>query len=71
MTLATSLGAGYNYAVFPPDDDVEAFANFPNHLKAGQRAPDPDLLDLEHRAPVRLSDFTRQGLTVVEFGSLT
>lgn len=63
--------AGYNYAVFPPDDDVDAFANFQGHLRAGQRAPDPELEELESRRKVRLSEFSRRGLTVVEFGSLT
>lgn len=61
----------YNYAVFPPEDDVEAFARFGEHLKVGQHAPDPQLLDLETGKPVTLSEFTKRGMTVVEFGSLT
>ncbi len=61
----------YNYPVFPPDDDVEAFANFQGHLKVGQRAPDPELEDLESGSRVRLTNFSSRGLTVVEFGSLT
>lgn len=61
----------YNYAVFPPDDDVEHFARFAEHLKAGERAPDPPLVDLETLDETRLSASTREGLTIVEFGSLT
>jgi len=61
----------YNYLVFPPDDDVGAFAAWPEFLKAGHRAPDPQLLDLESGDMVRLTEVTREGLTVVELGSLT
>jgi len=61
----------YNYAVFPPDDDVDAFAGFGSHLPVGVNAPDPELIGLEHGDDVRLSEFTSRGLTVVEFGSLT
>ena len=65
------MGDDYNYAVFPPEDDVQAFRDWPEHLKAGARAPDPELVDLESGDPVRLSDWTRRGLTLIEFGSLT
>jgi hypothetical protein len=61
----------YNYSVFPPENDVEAFAHFMEFLKVGQRAPDPELTDLDTGQPTRLSSITRQGMTVVEFGSLT
>ena len=61
----------YNYAVFPPEDDVEVFARFPEALKVGQPAPDLPLVELAGGALVRLSDYTRRGLTVIEFGSLT
>ncbi len=61
----------YNYAVFPPDDDVDAFAGFANHLRVGENAPDPVLIKLEHGDEVRLSQVTSRGLTIVEFGSLT
>ncbi len=61
----------YNYATFPPEDDVDAFAGFAEHLKVGEPAPDPALLDLDSGQESRLSAYTRRGLTVVEFGSLT
>lgn len=61
----------YNYTIFPPEDDVDAFAGFANHLRVGSQAPDPALTDLEHGGEVRLSQFTQRGLTVVEFGSFT
>ena len=63
--------ADYNYAVFPPEDDVEAFGRFMEYLKVGQKAPDPELTDLESGERVRLSALTAQGMTVIEFGSLT
>jgi hypothetical protein len=62
----------YNYATFPSDDDVEFFAGFWEHLKPGEKAPDPELLDLETNQMIDLSAVTRQhSLTVVELGSLT
>jgi hypothetical protein len=68
---AMSEDQPYNYAVFPPDDDVEHFRRFPEILNVGERAPDPDLINLETGEIARLSDYSRRGLTVVEFGSLT
>lgn len=61
----------YNYAVFPPEDDVEAFARFGEYLKVGQQAPDPELTDLDTGDRVHLRALTSQGMTVIEFGSLT
>lgn len=61
----------YNYPVFPPENDVEAFAHFMEFLKVGQPAPDLELTDLDSGQPIRLSSLTRQGMTIVEFGSLT
>ncbi|HKA51572.1 MAG TPA: hypothetical protein VKK19_18485 [Candidatus Dormibacteraeota bacterium] len=62
---------GYNYRVFPPEDDVEVFARWTEALKVGTRAPDPELLELASGQTVALSSYTRRGLTVVELGSLT
>lgn len=64
-------GDQYNYAVFPPEDDPEIFGGFPHHITVGERAPDGTLLDLETGQSVRLSELTRNGLTILEFGSLT
>ena len=61
----------YNYAVFPPEDDVDAFAHFMEFLKVGQLAPDPELTELASGKRMRLRSFTRQGMTIIEFGSLT
>jgi hypothetical protein len=61
----------YNYRVFPPEDDVEVFARWPEVLKVGTKAPDPNLLELSSGQTVPLSSYTRRGLTVVELGSLT
>lgn len=61
----------YNYEIFPPEDDVDAFAGFASHLKVGETAPDPEMLRLDDRRNVRLSDYTQRGLSVVEFGSIT
>lgn len=61
----------YNYPSFPPESDVEHFQRFPEIVKVGTRAPDPDLTDLDTGEPVQLSEMTKQGITVLEFGSLT
>lgn len=61
----------YNYPSFPAESDVEEFQAFPDVVKVGTRAPDPELIDLETCKTVRLSDYTRRGITVIEFGSLT
>jgi hypothetical protein len=62
----------YNYATFPSDDDIQFFAGFFEHLKPGEKAPDPKLLDLACNELIRLNAVTRQqSLTVVELGSLT
>jgi len=61
----------YNYAAFPPEDDVDAFAHFMEFLKVGQLAPDPELTELASGERMRLRSLIRQGMTIVEFGSLT
>lgn len=61
----------YNYQSFPVESDVEDFRRFPEIVKVGTRAPETTLTDLETGEPVSLRDVTRQGLTILEFGSLT
>lgn len=61
----------YNAADFPVDSDVEDFARFPEIVKVGTTAPDPVLTDLDTGETVQLRDLTRQGITILEFGSLT
>ena len=62
--------AAYNYAVFPPPNGAEDFRRFPSILPVGSKAPDftATLLD---GTQMRLSDYTRRGPTVIEFGSIT
>ena len=66
----TPAAAAYNYAVFPPEGDPDHFRGFPALLPVGSKAPDftATLLDGD---TVRLSDYTRRGPTVIEFGSIT
>ncbi len=62
--------AAYNYAVFPPPDNADDFRRFPSLLQVGSKAPDFEATLLDGQR-VRLSDYTRRGLTVLEFGSIT
>jgi hypothetical protein len=65
----------YNYEHF--DTYVEAggeaaeFDAFPDHLHAGDHAPDAVLVRLEDGRPERLSERWRAKPVVVEFGSFT
>ncbi len=61
----------YNAPDFPVDSDVEDFQRFPDIVKVGTTAPDTELTDLDSGAPVSLRDVTRNGITILEFGSLT
>ena len=70
QTDVAQAAAAYNYAVFPPPDDAEHFRAFPAVLPVGSRAPDFTAVRLDGTA-VRLSEYTRQGPTVIEFGSVT
>lgn len=64
----------YNYARF--DQYVESgqesaeFSVFPNHLHAGETAPDFTALSLDDR-PLQLSDVWARRNVVLEFGSFT
>ncbi len=61
----------YNYWSFPVESDVEDFRRFPEILNAGTTAPDTQLIDLDTGERVSLRDVVRNGVTVLEFGSLT
>ena len=61
----------YNYADFDMQREQPPFEAFPNHLHAGQRAPDFALEDLEGGATVRLAELWAEAPLVIEFGSFT
>jgi hypothetical protein len=66
---------GYNYDHFDEyvasgQDQVE-FSAFPDHLHAGDPAPDAALTRLEDRTEVRLSEMWAVRNLVIEFGSYT
>jgi hypothetical protein len=65
----------YNYDRFDEyvesgEDQVE-FSAFPNHLHAGDPAPDAVLTRLDDGAEVLLSEFWLTRNLVIEFGSYT
>lgn len=65
----------YNYIRF--DDYVESgtdfreFAAFPDHLHAGEPAPDASLTRLDDETVVSLSELWARRNLVIEFGSFT
>ena len=65
----------YNYDRF--DEYIESgaelieFSAFPNHLHAGDPAPDALLTRLDDESKVRLSDLWSERNVVLEFGSFT
>ncbi len=61
----------YNYASFPLTMSDEDFARFPGLMKAGQPAPDGELVNAADGRTVKLSDYWSEGPLVVEFGSIT
>lgn len=61
----------YNTSAFPVESDVEDFARFPDICKVGTRAPETTLTDLDTGESIDLRDVTRNGPTILEFGSLT
>ena len=61
----------YNYETFPLDMQGSDFEAFPSFAKAGDKAPDGDLIDAATGKPVKLSDYWREGPVMAEFGSLT
>jgi hypothetical protein len=69
------MSQGYNYPRFDAyvADGTEAaeFGAFPNHLHAGDAAPDAVLTALDSGRPERLSERWRRKTVVMEFGSFT
>ena len=61
----------YNYASFPPQEDIDPFSTFPRLFKAGDAAPDGGLTDAGDGRRVRLSELWRTAPLVVEFGSIS
>ena len=61
----------YNYASFPLTMSDEDFTRFPGLMKAGQPAPDGELVNAADGRAVKLSDYWSEGPLVVEFGSIT
>jgi hypothetical protein len=51
--------------------DMEDFERFPGVLKAGEPAPDGELVNAADGRRVRLSECWRSGPVVMEFGSIT
>ena len=66
---------GYNYEQFDAyvesGAEVVEFAAFPDHLHAGDPAPDASLMALNDGREVKLSDLWADRNLVVEFGSFT
>ena len=61
----------YNYLSFPLDADMQDFVAFPEGPRVGTKAPDGELIDVRDGRQVRLSDYFRKGVTLIEFGSFT
>ncbi len=72
---ALMISDSYNYERFDRyvEDGREAreFAAFPNHLHAGDAAPEISGLLLDDNTDLALSDIWRRRTVVVEFGSFT
>jgi len=61
----------YNYETFPLDMHPEVFENFPSVMKAGEKAPDGELIDAATGESVRLSELWSQAPLMIEFGAIT
>ena len=61
----------YNYQSFPLTMGTEDFEAFPDGLKAGQKAPDGELVDAASGERVKLSHHWAESPVVIEFGSIT
>ncbi len=61
----------YNYASFPVTMSAEEFAEFAGLHKAGEKAPNGELVNASDGSRVRLSDYWSKGPVMIEFGSIT
>ena len=61
----------YNYLNFPLDADMQDFVAFPEGPRVASKAPDGELIDVRDGRRVLLSEYFRNGVTVIEFGSYT
>ena len=59
----------YNYDVFGHEGDL--FGQFPGVLRAGEKAPDGELIDAMTGEQVLLSDYWKTKPVVIEWGSYT
>lgn len=65
------MSEAYNYAHFPRDLDGALFTAFRSGLRAGEPAPDGQVIRLQDGAHVRLSEYWRACPVIIEFGSVT
>ena len=61
----------YNYSVFDMEREMPVFEIFPKTLHVGERAPNPQLQELESGEMVSLRSLASGGVAVIEFGSFT
>jgi hypothetical protein len=61
----------YNYRDFVMARELGAFRTFLGGLRAGERAPDGELLDVHDLRTVKLSDLWCRSHLILEFGSFT
>lgn len=61
----------YNYVNFPLDMTSNDFNVFPTILRAGEQAPDGELINAATGETVKLSDYWSNGPVMIEFGSIT
>ncbi len=60
-----------NYMSFPLDADRVDFEGFPEGPRVGTKAADGELVDAADGSRIRLSEYFKKGVTVIELGSFT
>ena len=61
----------YNYSSFPITMSEQEFNEFAGLHKAGEKAPDGELVNASNGSQVKLSDYWGKGPVMIEFGSIT